>query len=514
MDEREKAARVRETRAKAAQRRRKQIMRIRIAILAVLIVALVILLVLIGKLRKQNKPAEEPTVAASQIELDHTGDGQGAVIAPEGGETATETVEEVPAAGSRDAIVAEAKAKAVQYDYQGAMDLLNTVENGQTDSEVTRLMGEYQNAMASLVATPPTLVTHVFFHSLVIDPARGFSLNDTPGWNNGTEGFCEWMTTDVEFNRMMEQMYERGYVLISLYDMVDEQMGEDGLVHMIPKDILLPEGKIPFVLSLDDLSYYHSYDGRGCATKMIVGEDGKPTCEYVDENGNTQIGSYDCVPLLDDFLETHPDFSYKGAKGTIALTGYNGILGYRTDYCYRDRVELTADQEAWLAIHPEYNWETECAKAREVADAIKADGWTFASHTWGHMHIGDADMSRVQADTEKWLEFVAPLIGGSDIIIFAHGQDLANWNEEYSSTEKFQYMKAHGFNIFCNVDSSKYFVEFGDLYMRQGRRNLDGYRLWQSVFNPGDGDKTEDLYDANSVWDERRPTNPELYDLM
>ncbi len=508
MDERERAR----ARAKAARERKKRIMRIRIAILAVLIAALAALIVLIVKVKKSSgKTSADGAVAASQMEAGgesgQPGESESEGI-PAGGGT-----EAAPAAGSREAVIAEAKAKAMQYDYEAAVELLNTVTNLENDSEVTGLISEYQTAQASLVVTSPEKVTHVFFHSLVVDPARGFSLkDDNSGWNNGTEGFCEWMTTVDEFNRMMQQMYDRGYVLISLYDMVEETVGEDGLVHMTPKEIKLPQGKIPFVLSLDDLSYYHSYDGRGCATKMIVGQDGKPTCEYVDADGNTLVGSYDCVPLLDDFLEEHPDFSYKGAKGTIALTGYNGILGYRTDYCYRDRVDLTADQEAWLAVHPEYNWETECANAKAVADAVKADGWTFASHTWGHMHIGDADMTRVQTDTEKWLNYVKPLIGDCDIIIFAHGQDLANWNEEYSSTEKFQYMKSQGFNIFCNVDSSQYFVEFGDLYMRQGRRNLDGYRLWQAVY--GGDDRTSDLYDAASVWDQARPTDPELYDLQ
>mgnify|MGYP000718429092 FL=1 len=33
------------------------------------------------------------------------------------------------------------------------------------------------------------------------------------------------------------------------------------------------------------------------------------------------------VPLIDRFVEEHPDFSYRGAKGIVALTGYNGILG-------------------------------------------------------------------------------------------------------------------------------------------------------------------------------------------
>ena len=513
MDEREKARA--KARAKAARLRKKRIMRIRIAILAVLILALIILLVVIGKMRKKTKTPADTAVSVSQMaeEGDSSGEQNMNVVESEGIPNDADVSATAPAPGSREEIIANAKFKAVQYDYQGAIELLNTVSNRENDSEVNNMISEYQTALASLVPTSPFNITHVFFHTLVVDPARGFSLrNDGSGWDNGTEGFCEWMTTVDEFNRMMQQMYDRGYVLISLYDMVDETVGEDGLVHMTQKDVMLPPGKTPFVLSLDDLSYYHSYDGRGCATRMIVGDDGTPTCEYVDPEGNTLVGSYDCVPLLDDFLETHPDFSYKGAKGTIALTGYNGILGYRTDYCYRDRVELTADQEAWLAIHPEFDWNAECAKAKEVADCIKADGWTFASHTWGHMHIGDADMTRVVADTEKWLNYVAPLIGGTDIIIFAHGQDLASWTEEYSSTEKFQYMKSQGFNIFCNVDSSQYFVEYGDLYMRQGRRNLDGYRLYQAVFN--DDDRTSDLYDAASVWDQNRPTNPELYDLM
>ena len=39
-------------------------------------------------------------------------------------------------------------------------------------------------------------------------------------------------------------------------------------------------------------------------------------------------------PLLQDFIDEHPDFSYKGAKAVIAFTGYNGILGYRTAASY------------------------------------------------------------------------------------------------------------------------------------------------------------------------------------
>ena len=55
----------------------------------------------------------------------------------------------------------------------------------------------------------------------------------------------------------------------------------------------------------------------------------------------------------------------------IALTGYDGILGYRTDIAYKTHENLTADQQAWLDAHPDFNWDDECAEAKKVADAIK-----------------------------------------------------------------------------------------------------------------------------------------------
>lgn len=408
-------------------------------------------------------------------------------------------------------VISQAEALAVQYDYDGAIELLEKAEASETNAEISSKIEELKKKKENLVATTPQNVTHVFFHSLIVDPERGFSTTGNSSWDRLTPGFCQWMTTVSEFDKMMDQMYEGGYVLVSLYDMVDIEKDSDGTEHITGKSIYLPEGKTPFVLSVDDVSYYHSYDGRGTASKMIIGENGKPTCEYIDADGNKLVGSYDVIPRLDDFLEKHPDFSYKGAKGTIALTGYNGILGYRTDFCYRDKDEddLLEDQIAWLKDNPDFDWEKECEEAKKVAQCIKDDGWTFANHTWGHVRIGDSDMERIQADTGKWLERVAPLVGDTDIIIFAHGQDLASWDEEYSETEKFKYLKNKGFSIYCNVDGSKYFVQIGDEYLRMGRRNLDGLRLWQAVY--GGKDYLSDLFDPATVIDPERPTDSSLY---
>ena len=408
---------------------------------------------------------------------------------------------------TKEELIAQADALAMTYDYDGAISLLQNTEGAATDPDMIAKISEYTEAKNACVKVDITQVTHVFCHSLVVDPQKAFFQD-----NDQTEGFCEWMTTVDEFNRITQQMYDNGYVLVALKDLVTQTVDENGTVHFTPGEIYLPEGKKPYVLSLDDLSYYHSYDGRGIASKMVLDENGKPTCEYIQDDGTVVTGAYDCVPLLDQFLEEHPDAAYHGAKGTIALTGYNGILGYRTDSAYKTRENLSEDQVKWLEEHPDFDWEKECEEAKKVADAIKADGWTFASHTWGHIRIGDASLEHIQTDTERWLQDVAPLIGGSDTIIFAHGQDLADWHDYQADNEKFNYLKSKGFNIYCNVDSTQYFVQCRDNYLRMGRRNLDGYRLYQDAINGGT--RTSDLFDAASVWDSRRPTDPSLYDLQ
>ena len=62
---------------------------------------------------------------------------------------------------------------------------------------------------------------------------------------------------------------------------------------------------------------------------MILDSQGKVTCEYVQQDGSTVTGDYDLVPILNRFIEEHPDFVYKNARPTLCLSGYNGILSGR-----------------------------------------------------------------------------------------------------------------------------------------------------------------------------------------
>lgn len=297
--------------------------------------------------------------------------------------------------------------------------------------------------------------------------------------------------------------------MVSIHDLYEEVVNENGETEFVEGTIMLPPGKKAFVLSLDDLSYYHSYDGYGYASKIVLDENGKPTCEYIQADGTVVTGAYDVVPLMDAFVEEHPDASYKGAKGIIALTGYNGILGYRTDNSYKSITDdLDTVKKVWIQEHPDVDIEEEKAAAKQVAEAMKAEGWEFASHTWGHLRVGDASLERLQRDTQKWMENVAPLIGGTDTIIFAHGQDLGKWGNYDENNEKYQYLREQGFHIFCNVDSSQYATWLGKDYLRQGRRNLDGYRIYYNAI--GEQNNVSDLFDAAEILDPERPPVPPL----
>lgn len=482
MSEEERQRRIERLRKEKRRQRRRRAMMMRAAVLGVLILILIGSIVLVSFQVKKSKEKKAQEQARQEKLIQE---------------------EEAKNQKRKDA-VAEAEKIAMGYDYDGAIELLKSLENYDKDADIIAQIAKLEAEKSTMVPVDMTEVTHIFYHSLVVDPERGFAGNDS-----AAAGFKQWMTTVDEFNKITQAMYDNGYVLVDLHDLVNQTTDENGEVHFTTNQIMLPEGKKPFVLSLDDLCYYHSYDGRGTATKMVLDENGKPTCEYIQADGTTVTGAYDCVPLLNQFLEEHPDGAYRGARGTIALTGYNGILGYRTDIAYKTGENLTADQKAWLDVHPDFNWEQECEEAKKVAQAVKDTGWNFASHTWGHIRVGaNTGLETIKTDTEKWLAYVEPLVGDTDTIIFAHGEDLADWHDYSTDNEKFTYLKSQGFNFFCNVDSSQYFLQIRDNYVRQGRRNLDGYRLWNDVH--GEKNRTSDLFDANQILDPARTDMPSL----
>lgn len=426
--------------------------------------------------------------------------------APEATTQAVQKVEETKEdKGKRAEIMETARTMAMGYDYDGAIDLLKSINGWENDQEIQGSIDEYTQQKAECVPIDPLKVPHVFYHSLVNNPDMAFDVETRT--QLGVDHFNAWMTTVEEFDKITQELYDRGYVYVRLRDLVVETKDENGNVHFEKNEnLLLPPDKKPIVLSVDDLSYYHTYETASYPDKLVVDENGDVKCHYVKPDGSEEIGDFDVVPRLNTFLTEHPDGAYKGARGLIALTGYNGVMGYRTDIDYKVKEHLQEDQEKWLNEHPDFDYEKECAEATVVADAVKESGWEFASHTWGHINVTDRSLEDQMTDNGKWEKYVASIVGPVDTIIFAFGNDIGVDIKPYTmDNEKYAYYKSAGYNFFCNIDGSQpYYVEIMDDYVRQSRLNFDGYRMYEET--QGRSTILEQFFDADEVFDQRRPT--------
>lgn len=422
--------------------------------------------------------------------------GEGNAETGEAGETDTQEsspTEETPIAltvadtvSAVDALLEEARLTAAGYDYDKAIEMLQTSEYAATDQRVADAISEYEGIKSTLYSVDYNQITHVFFHSLIMDESKAFDGDaDEAGYN-------QVMTTKDEFLKILDSMHDKGFVLVRLHDIALMTDDENGNKKMTPQPILLPEGKKAFVMSQDDVCYYPYMTGDGFATRMVIGDDGKPACEMKMDDGSVSVGAYDLVPLLEEYIQAHPDFSYKGARAVIAFTGYEGILGYRTSSSYSGSSTYEEDRK----------------NAAAVAQCLRDNGWELASHSWGHRDMGTISYENFKTDCDKWENEVESLIGDTDIILFPFGADISDWHPYNSENERFNYLKSLGFDYFCNVDSSQYWVQLGNDYIRQGRRNLDGYRMWKDI-EAGEGSssrKLDDLFRAEDVFSPNRPT--------
>lgn len=319
----------------------------------------------------------------------------------------------------------------------------------QKDDPIALKIAEIQEARDSLIKYEGP-AHHVFFHSLIVYPQLAF---DEVG--HSAQGYNMWMTTVSEFKKMLPLLYERGYLLYPLEECIEEDPQNVGQVRL--KDIYLPPGRIPLILSIDDVNYYDYMKADGFANRLVLGKDGKVWTEVVTPEGEivcTRDG--DVMPILDDFVAENPGFSWRGAKGVMAVTGYEGALGYR----------ITDD------LPEEAKWQQE---VKAIASAMRANGWTFACHSYTHnskwFRTGKATLKQVIYDTDRWKQKIEPYIGETNIYISPFGSLWKNNDPRYRYI-----IEKGGYNLFCPVSNRRKFIVNGDNIVMP-RVNLDGYTM-------------------------------------
>lgn len=101
-----------------------------------------------------------------------------------------------------EAVLAEADRLAVGYDYDGAIEHLQASAFYGSSSEVDEAIQKYEEIRASLKPCDISQITHVFFHTLVMDEAKAFDGDEDE------KGYNQVMTTKDEFLKILDSMYE------------------------------------------------------------------------------------------------------------------------------------------------------------------------------------------------------------------------------------------------------------------------------------------------------------------
>jgi hypothetical protein len=338
---------------------------------------------------------------------------------------------------------------------------------------------------ACKAVVPPELTVYqgaieiIAVKPLIVDPARAFD-GDAYALTA-----AESMITTGEFSKMLEELYQNGFILIDSTVMVD--------ANRRLATLRLPPGKKPLVLVIEGLNYYATRRETGNSWDLILDQDGEVCAVYPDQTGNLKTDRHgEAIGILDDFVKEHPDFSLDGAKGTISLTGYECVFGKITD---RDQVDdrnkALQDNGMAAIVLTDDEIAANRDEARAIIDRLKKTGWVFASSTYGFIDARNQPLERIQSDTRKWFDQVGSLTGPVSMLNYPNGAYISG------SDPRAEWLKKQGFVLFGGLGTRNYLF-VGKDYIYVDKTPVNGFTMRNSKSY-----QLERLFDASRVYDRR-----------
>lgn len=369
-------------------------------------------------------------------------------------------------AAQSEQIIQEAEDLAAGYDYDKAIEKLESIGDLTQHPDIAAKRAEFETAQNSLVEyKDPTLIPNLSFHVLIEDMTRAKQDAEFGGSYNKN------FVTTGEFSKILNQLYTNGYVLVDFNSFIAANTDLDGNEKFMIKSLWLPEGKKPVMITETMVNYFeymvdgdgdHKADakGDGFASRLVVDANGDIKAEYIDASGQTLTGNYDLVPILEDFIEQHPDFCYQGARAILAVTGHEGVFGYRCNTSY-------------ISLISQQYYDEQVAGAKEITNALRDKGYTIACYTYKNDAYGKLSATQISSDLTNWTSQVVNIIGPVDTFVFAKTSRLT----EYGSTgSAFQVMYQSGFRYYISNDTSP-LTEVNDTYVRQNRLMVTGENM-------------------------------------
>ena len=381
---------------------------------------------------------------------------------------------------------------ATGYDYDGAIATLESFSGDKSKyPDIDTMLSSYKQTKSLLVAhNDPGEVVNLSFHALIADPSRAFSDQTYGGSYNKN-----FVTID-EFEAILEQLYANNYVLVDMDSFVAESVTGDSITYA-SKTLYLPDGKKPIMITETMADYFDfmvdsdddgvaDAKGGGFANRLVL-KNGEIKAEMVNASGETVVGNYDLIPILEDFIDAHPDFSYQGARATIAVCGYDGVFGYKTN----PKVIQSKGQEFY---------DSQVYAAREVCQAIRDAGYTFASYTYNNVDYGKKSANEIQADITSWTSEVLPILGEAQTLVYAKSSDISTTGD-YSGS-KYTVLYQAGFRYFITSGTNPTATINND-YVRQIRLMVTGTTMANA------GSTYNAYFNASSLLNNQRGNVPQ-----
>lgn len=131
----------------------------------------------------------------------------------------------------------------------------------------------------------------------------------------------------IEFESLLNQLYKDNFILINLSQITPKNIQDNKV------KLTLPQNKKPLLLSFKNLDY--SNKNIGFIDKYIIDRNNKISTytkqEYIHERVSY---TNDFIPLLENFIKNHPDFSHQNARANLIVNGSNGFLGYNIEHTF------------------------------------------------------------------------------------------------------------------------------------------------------------------------------------
>ncbi len=367
-----------------------------------------------------------------------------------------------------DSVLAEAQQLAEGYYYDEAINLL--MDSGAVGDDVEEALATFRTDRSDLKRYTGDIV-HLCFPTLITDTAMAFD------GDANAAGYASSMITIDEFNALLNSLYDSEYILVDLHNAAYLETDEEGISTMEMGELMIPDGKKPLIISQDNVNYAGIANGDGIAKKLVLDGDSQVKAVYTDDGGHDLTGDYDLIPVLESFIAEHPDFSYRGARGIISVSGSQGVFGYDIG----SGSELTDKQRT--------NRET----VAKIAQALTQGGWSIACAGYKHDYLKGLSAEALDKEITDWEDNVGVMLETpADILFYPYGAEV-----EYPS-DQLKVLLEHGLVYLCGLWPEQDFLEQGDDYLRQTRRFIDGNALQYS------SDYFSTIFDASSIVDEKR----------